>query len=605
MSILSHISSTSFSPSLSSQSLVVNTNNNHDDSSNNTTTTTTGNLIQKDRSSGGTVCLIICPTRELASQTLTFVETMTRGTWLVAGCLSGGEKRKSEKGRIRKGISILVATPGRLLDHLTKTEALLISLKGKLKYLVLDESDRLLDMGLGGQVEQIVQRIRANQPGSGRNGITWRSLLVSATVSHKEEELAKTLMGGEQWVWARGGGEGRGDGDRHDQQLLDESTPRQLSQLHITVTAKLRLATLVAFLVQRVAQGERTVVFMSTCDGVDYHDALFKAVDSILPSKNESEENQAGIFGASCPIFKLHGSVVHAGRQAILLKFNSCKTALLLATDVAARGLNLSRVDWIVQYDPPCEVADYAHRAGRAARAGQAGHALLFLLPSERQFLEVLELKGVKKMDALSVAHTLNRASEICSEVTAESKAGFKNKGEAFSAEVQRRFEDTVMQDDAQTKASYKPPARMKGQPRPPEPCGVLLELARKAFFAYVRAYPTKEKIVRHIFSSRALHVGHIARSFALKEPPTSSKSKVAQSSIKEDDSSGKRSSAMAFQTLLDEAQAVVQSKRQRKSAPTSKSALIKSDGTVDTSKARMMLMERAAKLQQGGMSSF
>ena len=557
------------------------------------------NLMKKDRGSGGTVCLIICPTRELASQTLIFVETLTRGTWLVGGCLSGGEKRKSEKARLRKGISILVATPGRLLDHLQKTEALLISLKGKLRYLVLDESDRLLDMGLGGQIEQIVQRIRANQPGSGRNGITWRSLLVSATVSSKEEKLATTLMGREQWVWARGGGGGE------QQDLLVESTPRQLSQLHITVTAKLRLATLIAFLAQRVVLGERTVVFMSTCDGVDYHDALFKAFDSILPSKNESEENQPGIFGATCPIFKLHGSVVHADRQAILLKFNSCKTALLLATDVAARGLNLSRVDWIVQYDPPCEVADYAHRAGRAARAGQAGHALLFLLPSERQFLEVLELKGVKNMDALSVAHTLNRAAEICSEVTAESKAGFKNKGEAFSAEVQRRLEDAVMQDDVQTKASCKPPARIKGQARPPEPCGVLLELARKAFFAYVRAYPTKEKIVRHIFSSRALHVGHIARSFALKEPPKSSMSKVTQPGVKDEDSGGKRSSSMAFQDLMDEAQTAVLKKRQRKSAPMAKSTLVKSDGTVDTSKARMMLMERAAKLQQGGMSSF
>ena len=544
------------------------------------------------------MCLILCPTRELATQTLVFVETLTRGTWLVGGCLVGGENRKSEKARLRKGISILVATPGRLLDHLSKTESLLLSLKGKLQYLVLDESDRLLDMGLGGQIEQIVQRIRANQPGSGRNGITWRSLLVSATVSHKEEALAKTLMGGEKWIWARGGGSGE------QQDLLVESTPRQLSQLHMTVSAKLRLGSLVAFLVQRVKKGERTVVFMSTCDGVDYHEALFKAMDNIMPSKNESEDNQSGLFGSKCPIYKLHGSVLHADRQSILKKFNGGKTALLIATDVAARGLNLARVDWIVQYDPPCEVADYAHRAGRAARAGRAGHALLFLLPSERQFLDVLELKGVKGMEALSLGHTLNRAADICADVTAECKAGFKNKGEAFTAEIHRRFEDTVMTEDAQVKADYKPPARKKGQPRPPEPCGRLLELARQAFFSYVRAYPTKEKAVRHIFSSRALHVGHIARSFALKEPPKSTMRQVAQQEKKEDDG-GKRSATMAFTSLVEEAQSVVEKKRQKKGKVSTKNSLIKSDGTVDSTKARVMLMERATQLQQGGMSSF
>jgi ATP-dependent RNA helicase DDX31/DBP7 len=390
------------------------------------------------------------------------------------------------------------------------------------------------------------------------------------------------------------------------QDLLVESTPRQLSQLHITVTAKLRLATLVAFLVQRVKKRERTVIFMSTCDGVDYHEALFKAMDSVLPAKNESEAATGGIFGDECPIFKLHGNVPHSDRQNILSKFNNCKTSLLLATDVAARGLNLSKVDWIVQYDPHVKLQTMLIVPPRCS-CWSAGHALLFLLPSERQFLDVLELKGVKHMEALSVAHTLNKAAEICHDLTAESKAGFKNKGEAFSSEVQRRLEDTVAQDDLDTKANYKPPARKKGVPRLAEPCGRLLELARQAFFSYVRAYPTKEKCVRHIFSSRSLHVGHIARSFALKEPPKSSISKVTQTNNDKDkdEDGGKRSAAMAFHNLLDEVQDVVEKKRQRKAVPTNKSSLIKSDGTVDTAKARIMLMERAAKLQQGGMSSF
>jgi superfamily II DNA/RNA helicase len=135
-----------------------------------------GELVKKNRLQAGTRCIILCPTRELASQTFTVVEKLCKISfiWLVPGCLFGEERRKSEKARIRKGLAIIVATPGRLLDHLTRTESLLMALKGKLEWLVLDEADRLLDMGLGEQDTQIIQRIRANQPGSGRNEIAWQ-----------------------------------------------------------------------------------------------------------------------------------------------------------------------------------------------------------------------------------------------------------------------------------------------------------------------------------------------------------------------------------------------------------------------------------------------
>ena len=120
----------------------------------------------------GTRALILCPTRELALQTQDVTERLCRSTFsfLVPGCLSGGERRKSKKAKLRKGVTIFTATPGRMLDHLDKTSSLLLSLKGRLEFLILDEADRLLDMGLGGQVERIVQTVRANQPGSGRGG---------------------------------------------------------------------------------------------------------------------------------------------------------------------------------------------------------------------------------------------------------------------------------------------------------------------------------------------------------------------------------------------------------------------------------------------------
>ena len=139
-----------------------------------------------------------------------------------------------------------------------------------------------------------------------------------------------------EWLWARGGkssGTGATDGGvnrettepANDDLQLADSTPRQLGQLHINVSAKLRLSTLIAFLVQRVKRNERTVVFMSTCYGADYHEALFKAMDCILPGNDnddDTNETATGIFGnAACPIYKLHGNVPHAERNDILRQF--------------------------------------------------------------------------------------------------------------------------------------------------------------------------------------------------------------------------------------------------------------------------------------------
>eukprot|EP00578_Thalassiosira_sp_NH16_P000813 CAMPEP_0181130304 /NCGR_PEP_ID=MMETSP1071-20121207/29790_1 /TAXON_ID=35127 /ORGANISM="Thalassiosira sp., Strain NH16" /LENGTH=1042 /DNA_ID=CAMNT_0023216361 /DNA_START=19 /DNA_END=3147 /DNA_ORIENTATION=+ len=518
-------------------------------------------LKRVDRRLGGTRCVLLCPTRELATQTYVMTNNLCNGSfpWIVPGCFSGGEKRKSEKARLRKGISILIATPGRLLDHLTKTESLLSSLRNRLEWLVLDEADRLLDAGLGGQVEQIVQRLRSNQPGAGpaRDGVTWRSVLVSATVAPELEGLARTVLGGDgDWAWARGhaskgsGGklaqEQQGAGsttsepqqaDRDDNEL-DNAAPRQLAQLYMIVSAKLRLSSLIAFLAARASKGERTVVFLSTCDSVDYHHALFASMESILgddaddDGKDESDTGGDGIFGKRCPIFKLHGDIPHNKRQATLKAFSgNQRSAILLATDVAARGLNFPSLDWIVQYDPPCETKDYVHRAGRSARAGQAGHALLFLLPSERQYVEVLQLRGLKEISALSLSSTLTAAAQLCRGVAQEGEAKASGntfsdgRGEAFTTAIQNRLEQRVLRDDVDYKASIE--KKSKGDPkqkrrkrRKDAIVGPLLEGARRAFSAFVRAYPAKERAVRHIFNARALHLGHMARSLALKETP-------------------------------------------------------------------------------------
>mmetsp|Transcript_19983 Transcript_19983/g.56623 ORF Transcript_19983/g.56623 Transcript_19983/m.56623 type:complete len:318 (+) Transcript_19983:1124-2077(+) len=245
--------------------------------------------------------------------------------------------------QIRKGLGIMVATPGRLLGHLSKTESLLLVLKGKLEWLVLDEADRLLDMGLGDPVRQIVQRIRANE---GRTDHQVLSVLVSATVTQSVQALAQERMlgGDKEWVWIKGGkhhnalcgrgkhaassgidlsqaGNGGGGGGADDGSGAttsanandanntnknssecaiahahatttsnSDSTRRQLAQMHLTVSARLRLGALVAFLVQRVAKKERAVVFTDTCASIDHHHKLFAAMDCIVNNTEEDSD---------------------------------------------------------------------------------------------------------------------------------------------------------------------------------------------------------------------------------------------------------------------------------------------------------------------------
>ena len=542
------------------------------------------------RAEMGCRCIIICPTRELANQTLQVLECLCQANfagWIVPGGILGGDSRNSEKSRLRKGLAMIVATPGRLLDHLHKTESLALSLKGKLKWLVLDEADRLLDMGLGDQIRSIVQWIWSNEANSNNQQPWWRSVLVSATITSSVKSLAeeKILCGSQEWIWVKNEerrrkrapeginkeAEAEEIGTMRDSEEFTHSTPRQLAQFHVTVTAKLRLSTLVAFLVQRVLRGERTVVFMGTCASVDFHYQLFNSLEESLwddgiikdqGNSTSSSDANLGLFGRKARVFKLHGSVPHAKRIQTMNEFtkdtllsdprkSKPNADILLTTDVSSRGLNLKGFDWAIQYDPPCEIADYVHRVGRVARAGSAGHSLLFMLPSERQYLEVLKRKGITKLSPMSLSSILNQASDICKIWTQEGsiqrgdgrvgtvissdqpgRIRSSRTGEHFAYEVQRRLEECITKDDTETQSKFQESAskpkqmkrKFKNNTKDGMKEGLLLTMARDAFLSFLRAYSTKkEPVVRSIFSSKVLHFGHIARSFALKEPPKTS----------------------------------------------------------------------------------
>ncbi|KAJ9596853.1 hypothetical protein L9F63_012109, partial [Diploptera punctata] len=299
----------------------------------------------------GIRAVIVVPTRELALQTYEwFVKLVKPFTWIVPGYLVGGEKRKAEKARLRKGITVLIGTPGRLLDHIEHTKALHLN---KVNWLVLDEADRLLDMGYEKDVASFLNALNSQQEA----GSSHRTVLLSATLTSAVERLAGLTLQSPTFVDAAG-----------DEVEDDLVIPESLKQFYILTPAKLRLVTLSA-VVRWKCQKSKMLIFCATQDMVDFHTELLE-------------------YGVtSVQLFKLHGNMTQSERTQVFKTFRAADSGVLLCTDVAARGLDLPRVDCIVQYTGPSSPGDYVHRVGRTARVGTSGDAIIFLTPSEVQFI--------------------------------------------------------------------------------------------------------------------------------------------------------------------------------------------------------------------------
>jgi len=353
--------------------------------------------------SDGTLILALAPTRELCLQITGVFQAMIMKCcpWVVCGSVCGGEKRKSEKGRIRKGINVLVATPGRALDHLLKTESFCVD---KLEWLLIDEADRLFDMGFEKQISAIVDQLNLKKKAS-QESRPRSTILVSATITSKVLELASQCsVRTQNPVILKSGSSTKVIA--HPQQS-SVKLPDNLSQFFTVVHFKQRLALLSSFILTEMhkKQNSKIIVFFSTCDSVDFHTRLF--------------QDEGGGFRDLFRSLSLHGKMAQSDRKTVFAAFGKRAEeqkqskiptskplgSVLFTTDVAARGLDLPAVDWIVQYDPPSEVSEYVHRVGRTARAGLRGKALLFLAPEEQGFLDILgsdrmlERRSTKIMD--------------------------------------------------------------------------------------------------------------------------------------------------------------------------------------------------------------
>lgn len=474
----------------------------------------------------GLFALILTPTRELASQIYSVLESLLRcHHQIVPGIVVGGEKKKSEKARIRKGVNIMVATPGRLADHLENTSSFDIS---QVRWLVLDEGDRLVELGFQETITKITDQLSRSSkvmdtmhkwPGLPTRRV---NVLCSATMPEDVKKLGSTVLNNPKMISL----------DRESSDTSNASAPDQLIQKVMVVPPKLRLVTLSAVLKNISSQREkgvtRTIVFFSCSDSVNFHfEVLSRGGRAIRRKQKEAQESDnddndgkekddlpescvstAPQISKNTNVFRLHGSLSQQLRTSTLQQFvqnegeNEGRHLVLFCTDVASRGLDLPDISHVVEYDPPFSLDDHLHRIGRTARAGKKGEATLFLLPGEEEGYVDGKLRTVHpKQGSLRIVGYEKALEDAFADKTAEPASKTDPKAKKGKWDIQAttwhlEVERWLLEDSA------------------------ALERALHAFVSHIRAYATHLSAERMYFNVKLLHLGHLAKSFGLRETP-------------------------------------------------------------------------------------
>ncbi|XP_057483410.1 DEAD-box ATP-dependent RNA helicase 18-like [Actinidia eriantha] len=309
--------------------------------------------------------IIISPTRELSSQIYhvaqPFISTLLN---VKAMLLVGGAKVQADMSKIEEeGANLLIGTPGRLNDIMERVDTLDFR---NLEILILDEADRLLDMGFQKQINSIISRL----PKLRRTG------LFSATQTEAVEELSKAGLRNPVRVEVRAETKSLNESSS-SQQLASSRTPSGLHIEYLQCEAEKKPSQLVDLLIGN--KSKKIIIYFMTCACVEYWGV-------VLP-------RLAALKGFS--LIHLHGKMKQTAREKALASFTSLSSSVLLCTDVAARGLDIPGVDCIIQYDPPQDPNVFIHRVGRTARLGREGAAIVFLLPKEEEYVEFLRIRRV------------------------------------------------------------------------------------------------------------------------------------------------------------------------------------------------------------------
>jgi ATP-dependent RNA helicase RhlE len=287
----------------------------------------------------GPAALILLPTRELAMQVEKAFRTLTQGHSISVALVVGGMAEGPQLDALRRGARLVVATPGRLEDYISRR---LVQLDG-VEILVLDECDRMLDMGFKPAIKRIAGALRA----------TRQTLCYSATLDHQIKEVVREYL--REPVRVEIGS------------ILRPSENVELQAFEVDSDNKLELLQHII----RTEAGGSFIVFVRTKHGAD---------------RIAMRLSKSGLEAA-----RIHGDRTQAQRNAALRSFTQGQQRVLVATDVAARGIDVKHVSHVINYDMPKEPEDFVHRVGRTGRAAARGVASTFATPGERNDLRKIE----------------------------------------------------------------------------------------------------------------------------------------------------------------------------------------------------------------------
>ena len=311
--------------------------------------------------------IVIVPTRELADQVGREIERLAHGVPTEVAVLAGGKNMNGQLRQLQNGVQIVVGTPGRLHDHLQRRTLR----TDKVWCVVLDEADRMLDIGFRPQIERILRRCPRDR----------QTLLLSATLPPTVQKLAESYM--------------------EDPIVIDccksEMSVETIEQHYFTVPQDRKTELLIKLLERE--SPEQAIVFCRTRRGTDrLHRTLSRSFD------------ECG---------SMHGDMAQKERDRVLQRLRDRKLRILCATDVVGRGIDISTISHIINYDVPQDSDDYVHRVGRTGRMGRDGVAFTFIVPGEGDFLTSIE----QRINKLLIRDSINGFEPVKEEPERDAEA--------------------------------------------------------------------------------------------------------------------------------------------------------------------------------------
>jgi ATP-dependent RNA helicase RhlE len=296
--------------------------------------------------------LVLTPTRELCQQVERSFRKYAKHTSLVVTSIYGGVGMEPQERALKHGVDVIVATPGRLIDHLERGNTSF----DELEVLVLDEADRMLDMGFAPQINRLISAIPPYR----------QTLLFSATMPPEVEVLAR----------------------------------KYLRRPHVVeVTRRATVATTVRHAVYPVPRSRKSALLVELLKQPEMDSVLVFTRMKVGADRVVRDLDHAGINASA-----MHADKRQTQRDQALTDFREGRIRVLVATDIAQRGLDISGISHVINYDVPAQVEDYVHRIGRTGRAAQTGDAYTFMAPDEIAMVRMIERVIGKEIERVSVS---------------------------------------------------------------------------------------------------------------------------------------------------------------------------------------------------------